>query len=278
MSRHEIITTAGNLPVFFNCYTESNQLIPSHWHQHIEMLCVTEGTMDITMNNNVYRVRPGDIFIINSSVIHSTQIREATTNILLQIPYEMLWDAIDDIDHIHFKAYLPYDMVAKSEQQSKLRDLLLAMRDIFVAKEKGYAFLFNSSLHQLLHSLYLHFGEPFDPKLNLTVSDKHLTHLQKAIDYIESNYKEAISLKEIASHLALNPEYFCRLFKRHMGFTFLEYLNQIRLTHIYDELMASSDSIAVIQERNGFTNYKVFNRMFQASYGCTPSQARRKRT
>ena len=85
---------------------------------------------------------------------------------------------------------------------------------------------------------------------------------------------EPLSLSDISDRFALNPEYFCRFFKKNMGFTFLEYVNMVRLSHIYSDLMQTGDSITQIMERHGFINYKVFNRMFKEVYGCLPSKFR----
>ena len=57
-----------------------------------------------------------------------------------------------------------------------------------------------------------------------------------------------------------------------MGVTFLEYVNQVRINHIHEELLATEDSITDILEHNGFTNYKVFSRMFKAQFGMTPRE------
>ena len=55
----------------------------------------------------------------------------------------------------------------------------------------------------------------------------------------------------------------------------MEYVNLVRLTQIHRELRKSEESILCIMENNGFTNYKVFNRMFKEQYGMTPSQMRK---
>lgn len=101
-----------------------------------------------------------------------------------------------------------------------------------------------------------------------------LTRLKDIITYVERHYMEPLSLSDISDRFALNPEYFCRFFKKNMGFTFLEYVNMVRLSHIYSDLMQTGDSITQIMERHGFINYKVFNRMFKEVYGCLPSKVR----
>lgn len=82
---------------------------------------------------------------------------------------------------------------------------------------------------------------------------------------------EPLSLSDISDRFALNPEYFCRFFKKNMGFTFLEYVNMVRLSHIYSDLMQTGRQHYT--DRNArFYHYKVFNRMFKEVYGCLPSK------
>lgn len=63
-----------------------------------------------------------------------------------------------------------------------------------------------------------------------------------------------------------------------MGTTFLEYQNELRLSYIYHDLLTSNDTIQNILERHGFTNYKVFRRIFFEHFHATPSQIRHQQT
>ena len=60
--------------------------------------------------------------------------------------------------------------------------------------------------------------------------------------------------------------------------TFLNYLNEVRLSHTYEDLLNTNAPISEVMEANGFTNQKLFNAAFKELYGCTPSAARRERT
>ncbi|KJZ96406.1 MULTISPECIES: AraC family transcriptional regulator [Clostridium] len=52
-----------------------------------------------------------------------------------------------------------------------------------------------------------------------------LSQLEPVLDYTNLNYNRAISIQEISDIAYLQPEYFCRKFKKYIGQTFLEYLN-----------------------------------------------------
>ena len=60
-----------------------------------------------------------------------------------------------------------------------------------------------------------------------------------------------------------------------MGISFLRYVNQVRASHIYQDLIHTDLAIAEIMEKNGFTNQKLSNRTFKELYGCTPSKIRK---
>lgn len=87
---------------------------------------------------------------------------------------------------------------------------------------------------------------------------------------------EPLTLTQAASYLGFSREYFCRLFKKFTGQTFLEYVNNIRAMKLYDDLNTSTESITSLMEKHGITNYKVFLRTFRELYGTTPQKIRRK--
>ena len=57
--------------------------------------------------------------------------------------------------------------------------------------------------------------------------------------------------------------------------SFLRYLNEVRVAHVYQDLVNTEEPISYIMEKNGFTNQKLFNRTFRELYGTTPSAVRR---
>ena len=273
MLNHEIITPKAGLPVYFDIYVSYNHLVPSHWHNHLEVLYIFQGTMHVVRNDEKYTINQNDLFIVNSGDIHLTRSPGTTEMLLLQIPYELLDHSIDRYNTVRFREYYPQNVLGEDPIFQKMIHHLLTMKTLHEQREDGYKFLFNSNLNIFLHMLYSHYAirENLEEK---NKAAKHLLRLKEIIEYVEQNYSEPLSLKEAASLVALNPEYFCRSFKKYTGFTFMEYVNLVRLIHIHNDLLDTDDSITIIQERHGFTNYKVFNRMFKETYGCTPSKLR----
>ena len=99
--------------------------------------------------------------------------------------------------------------------------------------------------------------------------------LRSIISYVEEHYQEPVTLQEIADQTGLGKEAFCRFFKKNIGMSFLRYLNEVRVTHVYQDLINTEEPISYIMEKNGFTNQKLFNRTFKELYGTTPSAVRK---
>jgi AraC-like DNA-binding protein len=274
MSNHEIIIPKTGLPVNFDIYTTYNKLIPSHWHNHLEILHIFKGSMQIVRNDEKYTIHENDLFIVNSGDIHLTRSLGSVEVLILLIPYEFINHSISWATPIRFKEYFPQCDLKEDPVFIKMIQHLISMRTLFEQGYDGYQFLFNSNLNLFLHTLYNHYAIRQNAEINKGA--KHLSRFKEILDYVELNYMEQISLTVAASLVALNSDYFCRSFKKFVGFTFFEYVNMVRLTHIHRDILDTDDNITVIQERHGFINYKVFNRMFKEAYGCTPSKLRSK--
>lgn len=63
-----------------------DQLLPAHWHEHLEIVYVTGGAITASINDVSYELKKGDIFLVNSNDIHYTYTHEDVRYFLLQIP------------------------------------------------------------------------------------------------------------------------------------------------------------------------------------------------
>lgn len=95
-----------------------------------------------------------------------------------------------------------------------------------------------------------------------------------AVRYIQAHYRDNSGLGEISAFLGISPGYFSALFKKEMGKTYVEYLNEVRLKEAAKELMGSDDKLTVIAENCGFNNVEYFCRMFKKYMGMSPAKWR----
>ncbi len=55
--------------------------------------------------------------------------------------------------------------------------------------------------------------------------------IKEVVSYVNTNFKEDITLSKLAEHVHVNSTYLSTLFKQEMGIPFTTYLNNIRLSH-----------------------------------------------
>ena len=100
--------------------------------------------------------------------------------------------------------------------------------------------------------------------------------LQEVFDYIESHYKEPISIEDVSKVANFSPHYFNKFFKNATGKTFARYLNNVRIDKAQALLRSSNQTITNIAYEVGFNSIKTFNRLFKEIVKCTPSEDRNK--
>lgn len=279
---HEEVHIESDINVRFEIYESTNDFIPEHWHRSMEVVYIYDGDMDITINHHKHHLTKGDFMVVNTAAIHATQTYDYTHVLLLQIPYQFLTHAIAEYDNIQFDLSLkPAIETAPDTSPSlpcqpsdTLRRILIEMGQLYTEKPEGYSLRFSSLLYDFLYTLVVHYKVTIDNTAKVQ-SQKNLNRLAPVIRYVKEHYMELITLEEAAELAALNPEYFCRFFKRSMGTTFTAYVNSVRLTHVCQDLKNTDLNIGTILERHGITNYKLFMRNFKQIYGCTPKDFRK---
>ena len=99
--------------------------------------------------------------------------------------------------------------------------------------------------------------------------------LQKAIDYINANIYENLSIDIICEAVHISKYHFCRKFKAVTGNTVMDYVVKTRIIHAKDMLLNSNYSISEISENCGFSSISYFCRIFKQSEGMSPLKYRR---
>lgn len=271
---HEKVITTDSLPARSFSYSSADQLITNHWHNSLEVLYIASGKMDTGINNAIYHLKRGDLIIINSGDIHFTRCRDYAKIYVLQVPYPLLNTHIPNYDYVRFQDSDGSVVFSNPAKVDELSRLMIQMYEITLEQKPGYTLLFSSKLYQFLFILFQRYHTDISSRTKQK-SDRNLIRLEQVMNYVKSHYTQPISLEDAAQILSLNPEYFCRYFKKYMGMTFLEYVNSIRLYHIHQDLLNTNYSVSELMDRHGFTNYKVFSKMFRNTYGCPPGMFRR---
>jgi AraC family transcriptional regulator, regulatory protein of adaptative response / methylphosphotriester-DNA alkyltransferase methyltransferase len=94
--------------------------------------------------------------------------------------------------------------------------------------------------------------------------------------WIDHNYNENITLRQLAELFHGSPFHLQRLFKRVIGMTPTEYIQKLRLEKAMILLVTDEKPIVEIAEEVGFRGAPYFITLFKRKHGCTPAAFRRK--
>lgn len=110
---------------------------------------------------------------------------------------------------------------------------------------------------------------------NTIFDTQKIEKIMPLLQFVNENYSDSISIEFASEMLNLNPDYFCRVFKKITTMTFTDYLNLVRIYHSEKLLTFSDKSIAEISLDTGFASISYFNRVFKKYKSVTPSEYRR---
>ena len=111
-----------------------------------------------------------------------------------------------------------------------------------------------------------------NPNRQVVLSDT----LKKIVDYVNKNLSdEDMRLTLLAENMNMNPNYINQLFKKELGCGYHAYLNQVRVEKAKKYLRQTNEPITVVAELVGFSDYRIFTKIFKGIVGVAPSQFRK---
>lgn len=134
--------------------------------------------------------------------------------------------------------------------------------------------VFKKVFHELLNTVsssQVHVDEEIlEPETN------QIYFIEKALKYIQDNFKQKLTLQMVASYVFLNPQYFSRIFKKEVGVPYIDYVNKLKIDHACKLLETTNYPAYRISGECGFTDPSYFNRVFVQQMNMTPKAYRRK--
>lgn len=109
---------------------------------------------------------------------------------------------------------------------------------------------------------------------NAQLKHSETDRLSAVYKYVQQNFKDNISLATIANISSLTPQSFCRLFKKRTGKSFVEYLNEARISAACKYLLDTDWSISEVAYHCGYKTVSNFNKLFKNITGLSPKMYR----
>jgi AraC-like DNA-binding protein len=112
------------------------------------------------------------------------------------------------------------------------------------------------------------------PRCPARMNELEYRRINAVTEFLHKSYTRPLRLAEIAKHIQVSQPTLCRLFKRALGRSVLEYVTELRIGHACNLLTETSLPITAIALEAGYNTLSNFNRMFLRLKKTAPHQFR----
>src|SRR5690606_35186766 len=222
-----------------------------------------------------YTLNKFDFLIINSNELHSFKSSNDNLFVVFHFNYFQLCSLLAQ-ENLLFICNST-ENVSLSDQE--LRNTIEKLLSYYVKQSSPSMVTFWKKVLELISVIQINYLKHSESSKIKSFSTKngHNERITEILDYIESNFREPLTLEEIASTQFITVSYLSKFFKKQTGKSFSQYLNKVRLAHAVDELINTNKSITRIALDNGFPNLAAFNRVFNEKHQEKPVEYRKRR-
>lgn len=242
-------------------HQETDRHYDWHFHRHCEMLMTINGGRTFYTEAGTYELADGDIIFIGRQLPHSTFTPQGHGGILLQF---------DDEDEFFLPVHQGAPVVhipAGTPLNEELRPCFLRIAREHTAGDPASDLYIRALTLQIVAALR-RAGVLEAPRSTESAA------LRPALEYIHAHFARPLSLEEVSAVVHLTPAHFCRVFKKAVGASFLQYLNRLRI-HRAEALLADPTlSVSAIAAMVGFASASYFTETFRKIHSRTPREYR----
>lgn len=275
-----------NFPVAIYLDDVTNNYVNWHWHKEFEIGFVTDGTVNVGCGNRKYRLKTGDIFFINSNVLHSMYNDDSPHNsVFKSITFDGSVIAGDKDSIFYTKYLLPilsnnnlrdYTLRPNDNNYPRLLSLISNIWDAVYSETPDYEIIVRNELSNIFRIL-IHLPENIiydhnDNNYNYVQENR----VQLILNYIHSHYREKIMLEDLAQVASVSKTEAMRSFRSTIGQSPIKYLKNYKLQNAAYMIRNTNYSIGQICELCGFDDNSYFSKSFKEMYHCTPLAYREK--
>lgn len=237
---------------------------PPHLHNAMEIVCVTKGTLELGVGQELYLMETGDIGVVFPDVIHHYQVFSSEVNeaVFINAP-QMIFGRFENVLRNNAPQYpvVKSDVIPDEVYRAVESIIDTGQNDIWVVQ----AYL------QIILARCI-------PMMKLVEKSKVGSDdiIYRTVSYISANFNKSISLDGMAHDLGVSKFALSRLFSKTFHSSFNQYVNEARLGYACQRIETTDDTLTEISMDSGFGSLRTFNRVFKEKYRLTPSEYRNK--
>lgn len=237
-----------------------NFKMPSmHYHDAYELYFLEVGTRDYFVEDKFFSVSPGEIVLIQPGKLHKTGGEFCVRTL------------------VHFTE----DFLSKSFTRQTITQLLLCFDAVKITpdiRQLEFVKLLLAQLHESENEtdFSLTLGVLLQLLNKCGKEDIQFGQIGAIVAYINENFAAIQQIDQIAERFFISKYHLCRVFKRTMQVTIVDYINQVKLRNARRLLEISDAGIGEVAEQCGYHSVAYFSSIFKKIMGESPTEYRRR--
>lgn len=244
-------------------YFKDGYVSRPHWHGFVELEFFIEGTGTHIYNGTTFQIKPGDAWILSTDDSHQLNLDKGMKSINIALDPDILHEKLRK----HLSMFHPLHCTFNKEESRGFLEKV----EILWHEQETQELLSRVKAVSVVNDMLVDIAR----KSSTETIPVHNSLVNDMANYLQSNYKNNISLTELAHIFSFTPNYCGHLFKQMTGITFNDYLNNLRVKHACKLLLSSNLSIREIAFDSGFNSLEYFYTTFKKFYGITPAKYRK---
>lgn len=250
---------------------------PIHFHPEYELNFIHNGKgVRRVVGDSLQEIDDLELVLVGPNLVHGWELHQCKNTNIHEITIQFHNDLFDDkllsrrifkpikdmfnrSNHgILFSKKITKELMPRIMKLSKIDSIDYFLELISILQD------LSNSRNQRLLSTYISENKNFENSEKIKV----------IYEYVQENFSRKITLAEISAMVNMSPVSFNRFIKKRTGKTFIDYINDTRISYATRWLIETDLSIGEIGFKCGFNNIANFNRVFKKVKNCTPSDFR----
>ncbi len=254
----------GGLRIGFNTFVKLTTMRP-HWHEHLEFVYITSGNGTFIIDGKHFCVEKGDLIVANPNTLHAL-LSERGIDYYCLLIFPDFFDE-DNIDVLRFESLIKAD--------AEIDRIFAKLKKEYTKNTAVSNVMKKSIVYRLIAYLVQHYLKDDFSKSDTERRTASLSRMRKIENFVSENYRNKISTADLAKIFFISENHFCRLFKKTVGISAIDYINEYRVSKAEILLRTTDLAITQIASAVGFEDANYFSRVFKRIKQLSPSQYRK---
>lgn len=259
----------------YNCFVKNGDLagLNLHRHDYYELIYLEKASQSHFVEGKTVQIPQGSLIFIRPNDLHALYNPKKQNAVLHHLAFtekfaNSLFSFLDtDLTRLVQAEFPPY-VILNAEEALQILSLFKELE----ALPKQTDFVRFVTARRILVQIFSQYLLYASMPLKQT-SPQWLAEARRLMHYPE-NFSQG--LERMVQISGRTKEHLCRSMRKYYGTSASEFINDLRLTYIANQLVNSDAHILDLCYDSGFSNLSWMYTLFKQKYGCSPAVFRKK--